>query len=112
LIPSISATVWSLSAPRMLTEVAVPTPPLRVTLTPGVWRSRSATTTACRWVIVAVSRTVTAWPTVDAGRASRLAVTRMSLPASATRSRPLVDCAVWAKAGVAAAMHGSRMRQA
>ncbi len=44
--PSISATVWSLSAPRMLTPVVVPGPPLRVTVTPGVWRSRSDTTTA------------------------------------------------------------------
>ena len=111
--PSISATVWSLSAPRMLSEAVVPTPPLRATVTPGVCSNRSDTVAAWRRSIVAVSITVTDCPTRSIGVAVRFAVTTMSLPALVASSRPATDCAdwpLWASAGAVQDSSGNRIR--
>ena len=73
--PSISTTVWSVSAPRMLSEVVSPGPPFLVSTTPGVRARMSATLVSwSSWICGAV-RTVTCWPTWSAGVAERLAVT-------------------------------------
>ncbi len=75
LTPSISTTVCWVSAPRMLRLVAVPGPPLRVKLTPGVWASSSVTEMAWLASIAACVRTVTDAPTFSIGWAVRVAVT-------------------------------------
>ena len=45
--PSISTSVWLPSAPRMRTWVEIAVPPLRLTATPGMLRSASATLRIC-----------------------------------------------------------------
>jgi hypothetical protein len=59
----------------MRTWVEPPTPPLRVTLTPGVRDSRSETTTAWRWRRVSAVMTVMLTGTSDSLSAARPAVT-------------------------------------
>ena len=93
--PSISATVWSLSAPRMNTEVAAPVEPLRVIVTPGTVRSRSPTVSLWRRSISSSPSTVTVWPTRDSGSAVRPAVTTIRSP-----SRSPGSGACWASAEV------------
>ena len=83
LTPSIRTTVCWLSAPRMLTPVDVPTPPLRVKLTPGVWANSSTTAGVWRASMAAWVRTVTEAPTRSIGWAERLAVTTTSSTAVA-----------------------------
>ena len=55
------------SAPRMRTCVKLPTPPLRLTATPGVLRSASATVRTCCWRNSSPVITVTAEPTCSTG---------------------------------------------
>ena len=80
--PSMSATVWSLSAPRMNTDVVVPMPPLRVKVMPGTLRNRSTTVSLWRRRIASASMTETDCPTSDSGCSVRVAV--MTTASSAT----------------------------
>ena len=103
-MPSISATVWSASAPRMLTPVDVPMPPLRAKVTPGTVRSRSTTALLFRVSISSVAITVTDSPTSLSARGARLAVTTMSRSAVATaRSGDLSGSAAASSAAAAGA---------
>ena len=73
--PSISTSVWLLSAPRMNTEVGWPGPPVRATSTPAWKRSRSAASFAALRSMVARSITMTGASTSSSGIGTRVAVT-------------------------------------
>ena len=93
--PSINTTVWSLSAPRMKTDVGWPTPPLRARVMPGVRTSRSAMPADCDSWIAAASITVTELPTLERGSGARLATTTTSSrPSSVVAAAVVSACAM------------------
>ena len=77
-MPSISTNVWLASAPRIRTWVSPPKPPVRLTATPGTSRSTSATKRLCLFSNSSPVITVTALPTAEDGKGTRLAETTTS----------------------------------
>ena len=73
--PSISTSVWSVSAPRMKTFVTEPRDPLSTTSTPGTSRSASATVVTCLRSRSSPVITVTAGAVVEIGCSESVGVT-------------------------------------
>ena len=77
-MPSTSTSVWRTSPPRKDTVWIWPGPPFWVTVTPGDWRRRSATSRALDFAISSAEMTVIALPSRWIGWGVRVAVTTTS----------------------------------